>query len=151
MYLGSVVAVCVLCGRSLWRTARAAEVRRAFEMRGLGALVPDSWTEGNDLKLCPSSQTCCSISMENKYEEAGRKDLKNLLQGVDSYLKTLISTSATKFRGTNPKRPEIQMQVNSVSTQLKVDLTHLPALHLRTPPSNTPLPEISVNCGANFI
>ncbi|GFY52520.1 glypican-5 [Trichonephila inaurata madagascariensis] len=56
--------------------------------------------KGKDLNLCPSSQTCCSKSMESKFEEAGRKDLKNLLQGADSYLKTLISTSATKFGDT---------------------------------------------------
>ncbi|CAL1281084.1 unnamed protein product [Larinioides sclopetarius] len=103
MFLGSVIVVCVLCGAAaLENGTSCAEVRQVFVMRGIGAahLVPDTWTEGKDLSLCPSSQTCCSKSMESKYEEAGRKDLKNLLQGADSYLKTLISTSATKFRDT---------------------------------------------------
>ncbi|GBM06024.1 hypothetical protein AVEN_49412-1 [Araneus ventricosus] len=118
MFLGSVIVVCVLCGAAAMENGTScAEVRQVFVMRGIGAahLVPDTWTEGKDSNLCPSSQTCCSKSMESKYEEAGRKDLKNLLQGADSYLKTLISTSATKFRGNIYSKCLLQEQPSTFS------------------------------------
>ncbi|KFM75525.1 Glypican-5, partial [Stegodyphus mimosarum] len=103
MSLGSVIFACVLCGAAaLENGTSCADVRQVFVMKGIGQaqLVPDMRTKGEELELCPSAQTCCSKSMEDQYQEAVKKDFKNMLQGAGSYLKTLITTSATKFRDT---------------------------------------------------
>lgn len=79
-----------------------SEVRQEFVVKGIGSSpsVPDKQVKGDDLELCPSAKTCCTKSMEEQYQEAVKKDFRIMLQDSGSYLKTLITTSASKFRET---------------------------------------------------
>ncbi|XP_067143057.1 glypican-5 isoform X2 [Centruroides vittatus] len=76
------------------------EVRQLFVMKHIGSsdLVPDQQIKGNDLEICPSPKSCCTNQMVERYIEAAKKDFRNMLQTSSSYLKTLIASSATKFR-----------------------------------------------------
>lgn len=97
-----VFVLSLMCCAAAVENGSCSDVRQVFVMKGIGGshLVPDAWTKGDDLDLCPSSQTCCSKSMEEQYQVAVKKDFRNMLQGAGSYLKMLITTSATKFRDT---------------------------------------------------
>lgn len=76
------------------------EVRQIFVMKHIGSsdLVPDQQIKGNDLEICPSPKSCCTNQMIERYIEAAKKDFRNMLQTSSSYLKTLIASSATRFR-----------------------------------------------------
>ncbi|XP_054708759.1 glypican-5-like [Uloborus diversus] len=103
MSLESFLLACLLgTVAAVHNGTNCSDVRRVFVTKGIGQanIVPDTWTKGDALELCPSSQTCCSRSMETQYKDAVKRDFKHLLQDAGSYLKTLITTSATKFRDT---------------------------------------------------
>lgn len=51
--------------------------------------------------LCSSSwnSSCCSPAMERRYSAASKKEFQLMLQTSNSFLQSLLSTSATKLRG----------------------------------------------------
>ncbi|XP_018621101.1 glypican-5-like [Scleropages formosus] len=78
------------------------EVRKVFHSRhvmGQVKWVPETPRSGTDLQVCMSSNlTCCTRKMEERYQEAARLDIQNLLQTSSSSLKMLLSRSVVAFQ-----------------------------------------------------
>ncbi|NXD57045.1 GPC5 protein, partial [Corvus moneduloides] len=76
-------------------------VRKVFQLRRLGPLggVPEFPRAGVDLQVCTSKNpTCCTKKMEEKYQNAAKQDIQQVLQTSSATLKFLISHNAAAFQ-----------------------------------------------------
>ncbi|XP_039237880.1 glypican-5 [Pipra filicauda] len=86
-----------------WPPPSCDAVQKVFQLRRLGPLggVPESPRAGVDLQVCTSrNPTCCTKTMEERYQTAAKQDIQQVLQTSSAALKFLISRNAAAFQET---------------------------------------------------
>lgn len=89
---------------NLFNKSSCEDVRQHFMDKNIGSAkdTSDMSHEEEETPLCSNSwnTSCCTPAMERRYSAASKKEFQLMLQTSNSFLQSLLSTSATKLRET---------------------------------------------------
>ncbi|RVE73594.1 hypothetical protein OJAV_G00032800 [Oryzias javanicus] len=93
------VAVSLCAAASPEENKSCADLRRFYTGKGFTLEgVPQTEISGEQLRMCPRSQTCCTSSMEERLANLSAKETEGQIRKAGRSLQTTLNTLRTSFR-----------------------------------------------------